>query len=251
MSDVDRLLNRSWWAGALRQRRELDLLAHEEGREHQSVDPHARYEPEPTTTAPYALGPLEGSEPAKRAERKRHGDPDYELTDFERDWLVDRINDAHVLHLTRRNEGRAILVELDEAHVERELEARAVDYFGASHAETLAKFSVLRREHEEHRHEATRQHAVMRKTPDVHAEQLAENELLIAGHATTIGQIDDYLRDGGLIDRHVATVKAEVAEKRSQAQAHVDDADALVSCPHAEHVERELVRVRDELRGKS
>lgn len=221
VSDHDILMNTSWWADALRQRRELDRAAHAEARAHQAADPESL--------------------------AADHGASDYALTAWERAWITDRINDAHALHLTQRNDGRAILAEPEDEHLQRELDARARDYFGAGHDETRAKLHAKRAEH---RAAHDRAHLLEHRGPDGHAKKIDADALALVRTQLTdsITSIDSYIDEGGLIDRHIATVQVEVAETRRQAQKKVDDCAGLLAVPYTEHVERELARVQDELR---
>ncbi len=219
----DRLFNVSWWAGALIQRHALDLLAHEEGREHQKV------------------GEAHPDNPIG---------PSYVLSDWDKAWIRDRVTDVLRDRLLARQEHAPVLDESLEAHEARELELRARDYFGGSHETTRAKF-LAHREHHAKLHDNA--HLIKhRPDPDsslvlISAEAAAE---IRAQHAQTIAQIDDYLAPAkGLIDRHIATVKLEVGEKRRVAQQHIDDCSKVLKVAFEEVVAEYTDRVLAEIRA--
>jgi len=201
-TEHDRLFNVHWWAGALIQRHALDLAAHLEGREQQKV------------------GEAHPDNPIG---------PGYVLSDWDKAWITDRVNDILRDRLLARQEHAPVLDEPLEEHEARELRARAQDYFGGSHDETRAKFKKLRNEHEAH-------HTAAHK---------AKDRELVAAHATALEQIDSHL---GLVDRHIATVKVEVGEKRRIAQQHIDDCAKVLEVPYADVVAEYLARVEAEIR---
>lgn len=236
-AEHDRLFNVHWWATALIQRRQLDVLAHAEGRAHQSADPHAVYE-SPASDAP------PGTE---RLLRPQHGSPDYTLTAWERAWIVARINDTLVDRIRARQESEPVLAEPVEAHEARELHERAIAYFDAPHDVTRARFHVLRHEHEEHREATLARH----KALDAKA-QPAEHERLtklLADHKALLDQVDSYVAPmTGLIDRHIVTVKTNVAEKRRIAQQHVIDCAKVLEVKYEVIVAEYTARVEAEVR---
>jgi len=218
--DHDRLFNVHWWVGALIQQRQIDITEHSGDRAHQKIDPEG--------LAPHA--------------------PDHALTTWERGWLISRINDVIRDRLLARQEHAPVLDEPLEEHEARELRDRAISYFGAPHDVTRAGFDKLRLDHEGHRETILARHrAIDQKTqPEEHA-HLVE---LLSGHETTLAQIDTYLAaTKGLIDRHIATVKTDVAEKRRIAQQHVDDCAKVLEVPYADIVAEYLARVEAELRA--
>jgi hypothetical protein len=230
MQDIDVLLNSSWWTTALLQRRALDVAAHTERRAQQSVDPHAVYEPA-------------DPEAEVSVERPKHGSDDYTLTAWEREWLTARINDAHLLHLNARDEGRAVLQESAEDHEARELRQKAIDYFGAPHDQTRENFKKQKAQHEVF-HQRVK---VRLAGTDPNAQPVEHDTMTqtLAAHEQTIKQLADY---DTLIDRHVATVKADVAEQRRLAQEKVDKCTKLLSVPHPDQVAVHHQRVEAELR---
>jgi len=212
----DRLFNVHWWAGALRQRRELDVTEHSGDRVHQKVDPDGH---------------------------ELHG-PDHVLTEWERAWLTERINDTLRDRLLTRQEHAPVLDEPLEEHEARELAARARDYFGASHDETREKFQKLHAEHTSRRNSAAAHHK------NASPEEREHWHTLLVGHDTALEQIDSYIAPGaGLVDRHIATVKVEVGEKRRIAQQHIDDCAKVLEVPYADVVAEYLARVEAELRA--
>lgn len=236
----DTLLNSSWWTTALLQRRALDVAAHNEKRAQQSVDPHAVYEPDPNFTP----NPTDPSAEVPMVTRPTHGSESYTLTAWERDWLTARINDAHVLHLTNRDEGQAVLQESAEDHEARELREKAISYFGAPHDVTRANFQKQKAQHEGHCKKVS-----MRLAQTDPTTQPLEHDALtqtLAAHEQTIKQLADY---DTLIDRHIMTVKVDVAEQRRMAQKKVDDCTKLLSIPHPDQVAMHHQRVEAELRA--
>ncbi len=135
----DTLLNSHWWTIALKQRRELDVAAHNEFRAQQSVDPHAVHEPDPS----FVPDPSKPDEEPSKVLRPTHGSHDYTLTTWEKNWLTERINDAHQLHLNARDEGLAVLQESHEDHEAREIQQRAMSYFGGTHDQTRENIRKL------------------------------------------------------------------------------------------------------------
>jgi len=237
----DKLLNSHWWAIALKQRRELDVAAHEEKRAQQSVDPHAVHEPDPN----FVVDPANPSAEVPMVKRPMHGSDDYTLTAWERSWLTERINDAHQMHLTQRDEGRAVLQESHEEHEARELRDRALSYFGASHDDTRANFRKQKTQHENH---CAKVKARLDKTdPNTQPIEFAGLTDTAKAHEQTIKQLAEY---DTLIDRHVATVKIDVAEARRVAQEKVNKCEKLLSVPHPEQVAAHHQRVEAELRSR-
>ena len=221
---MDELLNSTWWVQALIEHRKLDVEEHSGERAHQKRDPDAI---------------------------DLHHD-EHELTPWERAWITQRINDAHVQHLMQRSESRAVLEEPEHEHLARELDARAHAYFGASHAAVRAKMAADRAEHVAlHARVPLLEH---RSDPNAPLQKLSRMSVdeLQAMVTQTIAQIDEYLEPGnGLIDRHRATVMAEVKQARAEAQKKIDDCERLLSMSYEEHLARELARVEAEIRAVS
>jgi len=222
--EIDLLLDYRWWAGAIVQRHGFDIVAHEEGREHQKVDPDAHPE-------------------------KRPG-ADFELTAWAKDFVREQVVSQLRIRLLDRNEKHGPLLEVPhDEHLARELAARAQSYFGASHEETRAKFHARRAEHKtihdqahlmEHRRVAGG--PLEKISPETVAfvkEQCVQSML----------QIDDYIApQKGLIDRHVATVTMEVAEERRLAQQAVDELAVLTGADFEQLVAHYQAKVLEEIR---
>lgn len=217
MSDLDRVLNCSWWAKALADHRDLDVTEHSGDRAHQKRDPDAH---------------------------ELHG-PDHELSEWEAGWLRERVIDRLRDRLLARNVAADLLATDRAAHLEGELTRRAKDYFGGTHEETRAKFHALRAEHAE-AHRVARDAFRSKPTPEEHAHLVEE----IAQREDTLNEIESYLAmEAGLIARHIATVTVEIDEARRQAQVDIDEATLLVSVPFEELVANYTSRVQDEIRA--
>jgi len=136
--------------------------------------------------------------------------PDYVLTEWDKAWIEARIQDAHELHEKAHDDAQVVLAEAADVHEARVLRERAQSYFGASYEQTRAGCEAMRR----------------------------------AGAATD-AQIDEYL---GLIDRHIATVKADVAQQRLMAQQAIDGWAALSATPVDQHIVSCCAKVCDQIR---
>jgi len=175
--------------------------------------------------------------------RSSHGSADYTLTDWERQWIFSRISDAHVLHLNSRDVGRAVLQESAQDHETRELAERASSYFGDTHVNVRQKLSDARTMRRRQFAEAK----ARLDSLDAQAQPVEHQILTEAAnvHAQTLKQLDEYET---LIDRHIATVKADVTEQRRAAQKQVDDCETLITVPFQQHVDTHCERVQNELR---
>lgn len=224
---MELLINTVDTAKALRERRVLDRAAHAEGREHQAVDPDAM--------------------------AAEHGTAEYVLTSWERSWVTERVNDAHLRHLAARNDGRSVLSEEEGSHVAREIEARALAMFGDTHEQTRVKLCAKRAEHQFFHDEA---HLIEnRKTPDGLFEKIDDETLAAVRKqmVDSIAAINAYVDPGGLIDRHIATVRDAVATARAQAQWKIDECEKVLAVSYDEHLAHAIESVTSELRapGKS
>jgi len=215
-AEHDRLFNVHWWAAALIDHRKREIAEHSGERAHQKIDPDS-HEP--------------------------HG-PDHTLTAWERAWIRERVIDTLVDRLKARTEHAPILDESAEDHEARELLARSRDYFGDTHDETRRKFQELRAEHVQKRDaiHSRRGDLAVHKRPVEHA-HLGE---LIEQHEQVISQVDTHL---DLVERHIATVKADVAEKRRAAQKHLTEATKVLEVPLDDIVAEYIERVQGEVRS--
>ncbi len=180
------LFNSSWWAGALRQRRELDLAAHDEGRAHQSVDPHAHRRPTGLS--------------GELCEGPWHGADDYELTDWELAWIRDRVIDRHLLAIEKRDAARAFYAVSGEDRHAALLRERAGDH------EQLAE-----------QHRATK--ARLRSNPDdelarQYEKHIADALHMVERHSKTIdGELDDQQAQHDAALSHYETIYATPLEQ--------------------------------------
>jgi len=140
--------------------------------------------------------------------------PDYVLTEWDKEWLAARVADAHELHAKQHEAAQSVLSVSPDEHEDIELRAKAVSYFGATHEQTVAKLKGLR--------------------------ENSEDDAMIS-------RIDEYL---DLVERHIATVKAEVAEKRRVAQKHSADYEQLSATPIEQHVSTCHAKVLDQIRSR-
>lgn len=222
--EMDLLLDYRWWAGAIVQRHGFDILARDEGRHHQMVDTEAHPD-----RAPGA---------------------DFELTEWAKNWIRERVADQLRNRLLDRNEKHGPLLAVPhEEHLARELASRARDYFGDTHEETRRKFAERKAEHQAfHDKVHLMEHRRVAGGPleKIDPETVA---LVKKQHVDSMDAIDGYIAPKtGLIDRHIATVTAEVAEARRAAQKAVDELAVLTGVDFEECVAHYQAKVLEEIR---
>lgn len=222
--EIDLLLDYRWWAGAIVQRHGFDILAHDEGRHHQMVDAEAHPDRAPGAS--------------------------FELTEWAKNFVRERIVDQRRNRLLERNEKHGPLLAVPhEEHLARELESRARDYFGDTHAETRRKFVAKKAEHQAFHDKAhLMEHRRVAGGPleKIDPETVA---LVKKQHVDSMAAIDGYIEpEKGLIDRHIATVTAQVAEERRAAQKAVDELATLTGVDFEECVAHYQAKVLEEIR---
>ncbi len=110
MKTIDEMINSGWFAGAIKQRHELDALAHSEGRGHQMVNPAAR-------------------------DTRMPGSPSFTLTPWDIDFIGSRVRDAIEQAQKLADEGVVVLEVDAEEQTSQELEARCSRDYGMSYSQ--------------------------------------------------------------------------------------------------------------------
>jgi len=241
---VDERLDCHWWASALMQRWDLD-------REILAMKAAAGVEvPAPPPAA-------QGRPPVHWLGRTQH--EQHELTDWERAWIIQRIQDAHTKHEERLEQAQKLLAEPHEVHLRRELDAKArVLFRGRTHAEQLeelTRYGALVRQTygvvsgEDRPARLTEAHFKAEALPSDAVARAAQLEELNRKHAADYARETAMMRDAyQLVQRHIAMVTKEVADERERAAQRQQEHDVLKSEPLHAQMPRVLAQVEAEIR---
>lgn len=139
--------------------------------------------------------------------------PDHVMTPWAKAFIAERVKDGVLKTCTEGDEAQERLAVPHEEHLEQELHAAAHKLFSCTHNGRRTQLHDARA-------------------------KLAKDDT--AGHA----QIEEGL---AYVDRHIATVEAEVEAKRELDAKRVAEAETIVARQYDEHVEHYVSRVHGEI----